>query len=130
MAWVSNWEATRWFLVLKLDKPEGDVLNRLLIATNNVAARFGLPKLYDDRIPKTKKGASDIDGPSDFSSSFHISIAWSISAPEATGRIDLDDVPLDRLSINFDSVKTKIGNSVLNIPLTSETLDLRGFGHG
>lgn len=129
MAWVSNWEATRWFLVLKLDKSEGNVLNRLLTATNNVAARFGLPKLYDNRTLTNEKEVRALDGPGDFSSNFHISIAWSISAPETTGVIDLDDVPLNGLFINFDSVKVKIGNGVSNIPLTSETPDLRGFGN-
>ena len=130
LAWVSNWEATRWFLVLKLDKPEGDELNRLLDTINNVAVRFGQPKLYDDIHPKTKKRAQTIDPPNDFSSNFHISIAWSISAPDVTGNIGLDKAPLNGLSINFDSIKAKIGNGVFNIPLTSETLDLRGFGHG
>ncbi|KUL82275.1 hypothetical protein ZTR_10767 [Talaromyces verruculosus] len=44
--WVSNTERTRWFLVLKLKKPTGDNLNRLLQISNRLLGAYNQPPLY------------------------------------------------------------------------------------
>ncbi|KAI9835725.1 MAG: hypothetical protein M1819_001902 [Sarea resinae] len=46
--WVANYEGTRWFLVLRLEKPANDSLNRLLYLSNNALASFHQPPLYAD----------------------------------------------------------------------------------
>ena len=131
LVWVSNWEATRWFLVLKLDRPNGDALNQLLHVTNITAARFGQPKLYDDlgSKPEEKQGSS-LDRPKDLSDNFHISIAWSISAPGDHSVSDLDVLAKDTLHIAFDNVKIKVGNGIDSVTLKPGIEQLRGFGHG
>ncbi|KAJ5791995.1 uncharacterized protein N7503_007973 [Penicillium pulvis] len=43
LKWVSNYERTRWFLVLHMSKPEHDSLNGLLRLSNRALARFDQP---------------------------------------------------------------------------------------
>lgn len=46
LKWVPNFDRTRWFLVLGIQKPANDELNRLLTACNTAAEHCGHPALY------------------------------------------------------------------------------------
>ncbi|KAJ5780781.1 hypothetical protein N7457_005941 [Penicillium paradoxum] len=128
--WSSNYEKTRWFLVLGVQKPSHDGLNRLLKLSNDTLARFGQPPLYSKpQVQGQQTSASlhreSIDRNSslpveDFSGCFHISLGWSLMGPspkecERIAGIDLR--ALEGLHVKFDSVKAKIGNHVASIPL-------------
>jgi len=123
--WVANHDKTRFFLVLKLSKPEDDELNELLAICNATAAQFDLPQLYeiaDDTRPGgqvnlTSKTQQDVTDKSD---AFHISIAWTLEEPDARARgklIDQMDDQLQGLKVSFSLLKLKIGNTVIDIPL-------------
>jgi len=68
LKWVSNYDQTRWFLALELEKPENDGLNRLLKACNQAAFAQQYPTLYTETN----------DQSADFSKYFHFSLAWSL----------------------------------------------------
>lgn len=149
--WVPNFEKTRWFLVLRLQKPEGDGLNRLLAVCNGTVEEYSQPPLYaasrleGQRSPKVSKrqkwhgrdniGASPKnDGTLDFSSAFHISIAWAFEQPSSflmrnTKTSINNDVfePLKRVSITVDALKVKIGNIVKSISLPLKAADGKGI---
>lgn len=126
--WVSNYERTRWFLVLRVRKPHSDSLNCLLRLSNDTLARFDQPPLYEtashDHQKSRASAGRDLNGGRygnvDFSSCFHISLAWTLTEPS---KMDLDRVasvdlhPVRGLHVRFDSVKAKIGNNVVSIPL-------------
>ncbi|KAJ9233297.1 hypothetical protein DTO169E5_7108 [Paecilomyces variotii] len=146
--WVSNYEKTRWFLVLRVSKPENDSLNRLLRISNQCLASFGQPPLYESaaKYPSLSRG-KDKSGTSrgrrkedsqrevaestmDYSNCFHISIGWNLEEPspqdrERVSKIDLGKVK--ELKVHFLSVKAKIGNTVSNIDLQTKSLEERGF---
>ena len=108
---MSNYERTRWFLVLHVAKPENDSLNGLLRLSNRALARFDQPPLY---------ASHDTPHNQDFSDYFHISLAWTLREPnkEEKDRVAASDLkPLQDLRVRFDSVKVKIGNNVASIPL-------------
>jgi hypothetical protein len=123
--WSSNFEKTRWFLVLGVQRPRHDGLNRLLKLSNDTLARFGQPPLYASSSTREQNSASPRITSSnvnsdDFSGCFHISLAWSLSEPSAkererVARIDLR--ALRNIHVEFDSVKAKIGNVVGSISL-------------
>ena len=134
-AWVSNYEKTRWFLVLSLARLSGDQLNQLLQACNSVAAEFGQPLLYDSAssevtLESTTPTIQPLDAeetttiPSeilDRSSAFHISIAWTITQPSALLIATTQDWNNDHVQvppIEVNDIKVKIGNAVTSIPLT------------
>ncbi|KAL1999475.1 hypothetical protein VTN02DRAFT_4454 [Thermoascus thermophilus] len=146
--WVSNYEKTRWFLVLRVQRPENDGLNRLLRVSNQSLAVFGQPPLYETpspqppesretskqrRPPRDRKGKADQAADSaavDRSQCFHISIAWSLDEPSPDDRERVANVDLGAVRgfrVHFGSVKAKIGNTVLNLPLPTRKLDERGF---
>lgn len=106
--WVPNNENTRWFLVLRLRKPAGDTLNRLLHLSNRCAHSFGQPILYAHGSDYTSGGTPRSDpvsargrgrrvratsgsarkprqatvcGDRDLSECFHVSIAWTLERP-------------------------------------------------
>lgn len=107
--WVPNAEGTRWFLVLRLEQPPNNCLNRLLRVSNQVFGSFGQPPLYALSQPEVRAyptesrrkagshrnrrvrsedrpGSERIDMLSesphaDFSSHFHISIGWRLQKP-------------------------------------------------
>ena len=125
LRWERNYDGTRWFLVLAVDAPANDELNRLLHACNESASEFSLPLLYaknsdkptdssleEQKISKTvTRGRSDV---------FHISIAWQLSEPGAKKRAVLDHpnvAELGKRSLQFEVVKLKMGNVVKDIPL-------------
>lgn len=126
LKWVSNYEKTRWFLVLRVSRPENDSLNRLLGLCNSALGRFGQPPLYARGSVDANKDADSGAGAgagagADFSGSFHISIAWSLKEPgpaevERVERIHLDKVKA--VGIPFHCVKAKIGNYVESFELS------------
>jgi U6 snRNA phosphodiesterase len=117
LAWVPNSDRSRYFMVLKLEKPANDDLNKLLRACNTCANDWHLPLLYD----QAGKDESSSVQAFDRSSAFHISVAWTLYNPN----IDEDDTNSRKVSddaagipINFDAVLMKIGNSVTQIRLS------------
>lgn len=130
---VSNYEKTRWFYVLRAEKPEGNALNRLLQLSNRALARFEQPPLYESSqdvaaVRKSNGGGTTLPRESsdsgqtgaDYSHCFHISLAWSLTGlssaeSELIGGVDLQKVR--ELSVRFDCVKVKVGNHVSSIPL-------------
>ena len=52
LRWERNYDGTRWFLVLAVDTPANDELNRLLHACNESASEFSLPLLYAKKSDK------------------------------------------------------------------------------
>lgn len=146
--WVSNYEKTRWFLVLRVSRPENDGLNRLLRISNQCLASFGQPPLYGSATKdssmsswKERSGASrskrndyyqaGVEDPSmEYSNCFHISIGWNLDEPSAQDRERIRAIRLERakeLEVHFRSVKAKIGNIVSNIDLQTTSLEERGF---
>ncbi|KAL6248976.1 poly(U)-specific 3'-to-5' RNA exonuclease [Rhinocladiella similis] len=120
LAWVANHDGSRYFLVLKLGKPPNDELNKLLSACNAVARRLGLTELYANQ-----GGCVDENDlreqleSSDMTDAFHISIAWALQEPEKQAQeqlLEVDD--LKPLAIGFSELKLKMGNIVVDIPLT------------
>lgn len=144
LRWVPNYEGTRWFLVLRLARPGGDQLNRLLQACNLVAAASGLPLLYAPppsppppsparvgvvRRGSRASGAGGLRGRGsgggvlviqDFSDSFHVSIGWCLERPsdemlESVETVGEGDVRA--LSVHVQAIKAKVGNVVTSFPL-------------
>jgi hypothetical protein len=125
LRWERNYDGTRWFLVLAVDAPANDELNRLLHACNECASEFGLPLLYDKKSDKPTRSTLEERKISETvmrsrSDAFHISIAWQLSEPGAKQRVVLDhpDVAeLGKQSLQFKVVKLKMGNVVKDIRL-------------
>jgi len=145
LEWVPNVESTRWFLVLRLEQPANDGLNRMLRVANGVLSSFGQPPLYavgqseartslsenrrkrgfqGNRTVRTEdRGRTDVMSKStraDVPSQFHISIGWSLEKPstdelERVRGADISDLLIK--TIRFDAVKVKIGNAITVIPL-------------
>ena len=156
LEWVPNFENTRWFLVLKLGRPVGDGLNALLSAANYTAALHDKPPLYappaspprDSNVrgrgrrvsrPGGRGGLGQSDlllpklqtrkGP-DCSSSFHVSIAWSLEPPstEMTDRMrSIDTNSLQQVGLTVGSIKAKIGNVITAIALATKMPDSGGI---
>jgi hypothetical protein len=139
---VPNFEKTRWFLVLRLRKPAGDGLNKLLKLCNNVVEDHGQPPLY--AVPevqnkpldkKAKKGQGESllgigNQVQDFSDSFHISVGWSLVAPstevvEHVRTVTKDVVFKDVKGLFFEvkEIKVKVGNLVTSIRLPVKPID-------
>ncbi|KAL4957861.1 U6 snRNA phosphodiesterase Usb1 [Aspergillus filifer] len=119
--WVSNFEKTRWFYVLRTKRPDEDSLNQLLHVSNSSLGLFGQPPLYEAVSDASKQDPKSAPK-GDYTGCFHISIAWSLEEPsdedrnrERMERIDLGE--LAALRIRFDCVKAKIGNNVSSILL-------------
>ncbi|OAX79271.1 hypothetical protein ACJ72_06413 [Emergomyces africanus] len=140
--WVSNFEKTRWFLVLRVIKPKNNELNRLLAISNQSLSAFRQPPLYqipppatmraqkrDTETPRTQRSKTSATV-ADYSEYFHISIAWSLTEPslEDKQRVALVELGgVKGIEVHFDSVKLKIGNSVHNLELPSRVLNEGGF---
>ena len=147
--WTANYGKTRWFLVMRLDRAPQDGLNKLLRMSNTAVQRFGQPTLYTDPQPSrathpmypqahknprkdsTRSGlASSKDSVShielanyvDASTSFHVSIGWTLRTPSDSLSMKLKHASYDfqAMKIRVDSVKVKIGNSITSIPLASK----------
>jgi U6 snRNA phosphodiesterase len=113
---------------MRLKKPPGDELNKLLRVSNQALVVFGQPPLYaperesssQEEVNKRPKETLHNIEPGNYTKSFHISLAWSLAEPiseeqQRVSRIDLDS--LKSLEIPFRSVKAKIGNIVHNLEL-------------
>ena len=147
--WTANHEKTRWFLVMRLDRAPQDGLNELLRMSNTVAQRFGQPTLYTDSQPSrathpmypqvhenprkdsTRPGSAsskeslshtELGNYVDASTSFHVSIGWTLTTPSDSSSKKLKHASHDfqAMKISVDSVKVKIGNSITSIPLASK----------
>lgn len=131
LEWVSNFDKTRWFLVLKLATPTNNDLRKLLDACNGCARKFGLNELYVDG-----EATSDTWGRGEAEDCFHISIAWTLRDPTQNAvpaNLAGSSTHLSHLReshIGFDTVKLKIGNTVHDISLPpadiETTADMNG----
>ncbi|KAL2870039.1 HVSL domain-containing protein [Aspergillus lucknowensis] len=121
--WVSNSEKTRWFYVVRVNRPNQDTLNRLLRISNRSLDHFGQPSLYETPDPPESHTQRNYpDTPKDYTDCFHISIAWRLAEPSTEDRERIKSIDLEELSafrIHFNSVKAKIGNHVSSIQLAS-----------
>lgn len=148
LEWVANYEKTRWFLVLKLEKPPQNGLNKLLHLSNQTVTDFGQPPLYTDSLQSSTDGQSrkrqagngsrskgitgaaasssmTRSGPStdiDMSSSFHISIGWTLGAPThgLRERVDATGIDFQTIKVDINTVKAKIGNGITAISLATK----------
>ena len=125
LAWLPNLERSRYFLVLKLMRPEHDDLNKLLAACNTCAKALGMVALYDqlayDEGVKAFSQTQDLD--QDKSSAFHISIAWTLEKPSEAQQRMIDRNACDQLreiDIHFKCVKVKVGNVVTDVQLPKQ----------
>lgn len=121
LAWHRSPGSERSFLVLRVRGLSGTnhELSALLRACNRLVASHGQPELYSSRGP----GQGET---SDASDAFHVSLAWSFTAPtaelsqktaEVFTRPEFRDAVLSCISIPVEGVKVKIGNVVTNIAL-------------
>ncbi|CAF9932558.1 MAG: poly(U)-specific 3'-to-5' RNA exonuclease [Alectoria fallacina] len=148
LEWVVNYEKTRWFLVLKLERAPQNSLNKLLHLSNQTAVVFGQPQLYTDSMQSSAGGQSrkrqagnegrskettgaaasssiSRSGPSndvDMSPSFHISIGWTLDAPTQglRERLNATGIDFQAIKIDVNTVKAKIGNSITAISLVAK----------
>ncbi|EZG03033.1 hypothetical protein H106_06551 [Trichophyton rubrum CBS 735.88] len=141
LAWVSNFENTRWFLVLRLNRPANNGLNQLLRLSNSSLACFGQPPLYESpggtqkrkhgrqaghqRNPSSSTGSIDAD----YTSCFHISIAWALEEPsdDEKERLTSIELPARDLIIKFNNVKVKVGNQIHGEALLTSIADGAGL---
>lgn len=143
VSWEVNYESTRWFLVLRAEKLEGNQLNRLLKVCNQIASDFDQPPLYAEpasvkserssspkdrwrgskaRVSKGKRKYLDI---ADFSQHFHVSLGWRLAAPNdglelintLPGVRNILQSSIKASEVFFDKVKIKVGNSVAAVGL-------------
>ncbi|KAI5293885.1 poly(U)-specific 3'-to-5' RNA exonuclease [Ascosphaera acerosa] len=149
---VPNYQHTRWFLVLRVRRPQHDELNRLLGLANATCREHGQPQLYVEEGHQTGAGNvggaggrdghacslisndGDEDGgragegvaPSvDQSSAFHVSIAWTLREPSEEARQAVSAIDVGSrvaCAVRFSSVKARIGNQVHDIPFGGSKL--------
>ena len=147
LKWVSNYERNRWFLVLGMEKPAQDELNRLLHSCNDAAQECGHAPLYiggrgdgpmeaklhsdvANEKPKRQKSVptKEADVALDRTQNYHVSIAWNLEepAPEWIALVQSIDVSkfVTSPQASFESVKAKIGNAVTNIALDPRKANL------
>ena len=126
--WVANQDKTRWFLVIRIEKPPKDELARLLYVTNEVVQGFGQLPLYG--APHQPPLGTAPRAQDDVSSSFHISIGWSLNTPSTDSSVKLKD-EVDARDIAFhllvSFIKVKIGNGVTAISLVSKVKTYNGI---
>jgi hypothetical protein len=136
LKWVPNFERNRWFLVLGIEKPTDNELNRLLSACNEAARRCGHPALYTgsqgdgpteinisgDASRKRKIEAVE-QAEDDRSDRFHISIAWNLEEPEPDLISRIKTLDLEKYfntpETSISTLKARIGNAVYNIDLSA-----------
>lgn len=151
LSWVANHENTRWFLVIQVQKPPRNELNKLLRVSNETAMAFKQPPLYTEQLPPgmddgspklsqrsvtgktapakgSSTGSHSQKGPPsdhdlDVSPNFHISIGWMLKAPSQNMVLMLNRVSVEQsegFQFPVDTVKVKIGNGVIDVPLSSK----------
>ncbi|KAK5007294.1 hypothetical protein LTR28_005467 [Elasticomyces elasticus] len=133
---------TRWFLVLRVAKPDGDDMRKLLEACNKVVVGMGQPALYTEEnaaerkakttaLKKTRPREAENAGNSKAADAFHISIAWSLHPPPPSTDSEAAATLLGKvmeaamnevrkLRIPFSEVKLKIGRDVSVLPLNAK----------
>ena len=149
LEWVANYEKTRWFLVLKLERAPQNGLNKLLHVSNETVTGFGQPSLYSESLKPSLDGhsrkrqagrskqtfaatASSSMGraapsnPDDMSSSFHISIGWMLGAPmDGLGeRLNTLGIDYQAVKVDVHTVKAKIGNGITAISIVTKVDNL------
>lgn len=140
LKWFPNYDRNRWFLILGIEKPAQDELNRLLHACNDAAETSGHPPLYiggKGDGPMEKDDTNDIDiatksvqnddktvktkSTIDRTHNYHISIAWTLAEPGPEWIALAQDTDVSAFIVSpqtpFETVKAKIGNIIHNIEL-------------
>jgi hypothetical protein len=133
--WVSNWDKTRWFLVLKATVGEGKEVSPgfspsvIAIFNTNINQ---LPKLLDlmnrafsvFKQPPLATPGGGLDG-------FHVSLAWSLTEPSSETKRAIEEAlekagygteikvkdQQEPLKMEVKEIKVKIGNVVHIIEL-------------
>jgi hypothetical protein len=134
LKWVSNFERNRWFLVLSIEKPAQNELNRLLSACNEATGKCGYPGLYvggygdgpmedstkHDEVKRQKSQHNEGEN-TDLSDRFHVSIAWNLEEPDPEWVSSVKAIDVGKHikppEASFDVVKARIGNVVHNLDL-------------
>jgi len=129
--------------VLRLKRPGFDELNKLLHVSNQVVQEYGQPVLYTTlnihakrKQPAQKLSNAQWVGLQDVSDAFHISIAWTLTAPndellKLTRTVFADYTKkLDQVRVQIGEIKSKVGNVVTNIPLPRSVLVGQGLFGG
>lgn len=140
LKWVPNYERNRWFLVLGIEKPAHDELNRLLSTCNEAVLRSGFPALYaggkgDGPMENNSPTARSPEGGDvDRSDRFHVSIAWNLEEPDPQWVDLVQDLDVDSHirapQASFDVVKARVGNVVHNFDLKTRKNSLGNDSHG
>ncbi|KAL3422162.1 hypothetical protein PVAG01_06318 [Phlyctema vagabunda] len=144
LSWVSNYDQTRWFLVLRIERPAGNNLNKLLAACNGICQRYGQPALYtkiEEASPALvvgdgiKRIRSQEAAVPDLSDAFHVSIAWTLAQP-SDDLIAYTKSVLEHktrfsnvrgLQVKVGEIKAKVGNLVTNMRLPNRMQESRGM---
>ncbi|KAM0712226.1 hypothetical protein Q7P37_011320 [Cladosporium fusiforme] len=134
LRWHPNEDSTRWFLVLRI-ADQNHELSRLLDTCNGIAADYDQPKLYAEDgfgFAHKQQSPNDRQRKAHSTDKFHISIAWSLSAPpnaSPTANRQQKQVPAEDsdlpeavrdLSVQFSEVKIRIGQDVSSLPLSAK----------
>lgn len=127
--WVHNYDGSRYFLILTLERSHGNELQRLLHACNKIAKQYNLTELYSEGnsssvgVPVTaasKEAMPQMTTVLEKEDRFHISIAWTLQRLDtACGPETASAGGTDVLQIIFNKVLLKIGNNISSIPLHS-----------
>lgn len=147
LEWVVNYEKTRWFLVLKLERAPQDGLNKLLHVSNQTVTSFGQAPLYTNSLEDSHSGqprkrqAANASGPKgnrvtasssmnqsrvssniDMSSNFHVSIGWTLSVPTQglNEKLNTTGINLQALKVDVNTIKIKIGNAITAVSLETK----------
>lgn len=132
-------------------------MNKLLRASNRVAQNLNKPCLYVPQNAsaapvavhrrhsslKKHKGSKpsfsysegDVEGPEshlyeDMSDHFHISIGWTLKDPKGNSGEDTVDIGSQgqiKLEVAIETVKAKIGNAIVVLPLVSKAAETNGI---
>ncbi|EKD18215.1 hypothetical protein MBM_03987 [Drepanopeziza brunnea f. sp. 'multigermtubi' MB_m1] len=154
LKWVANFEGTRWFLVLRIPRPEEDGLNKLLHVCNSTVKQYGQPPLYpkppSEPLTIARKKEEQrrsarfkrilFDTPSrktdwtqmqDATDAFHVSLAWTLQSPsdeilELTEMATKDHLDgIQAIQLRVEEIKCKVGNVVTSMPLPISISDLQ-----
>ncbi|KAI5284596.1 poly(U)-specific 3'-to-5' RNA exonuclease [Ascosphaera aggregata] len=139
LRWVSNYENTRWFLVLGVGRPRNDELNRLLRLSNSIVKQYAQPSLYEEETAATgsigdtqpnldskrKRDILHCPKAADYTDHFHVSIAWTLQKPSDLGKERLSTVDIEaikNIEISFSCAKARIGNNITSLYFTTGIL--------
>jgi U6 snRNA phosphodiesterase len=148
--WVPNFDNSRWFLVFRVRRPDGNGLNKLLAVCNETVEDFSQPPLYASSEtgslssksygkvgkyrPKGSNSTPKAKEVGDFSAAFHFSIGWTLENPRTGSTEQLKVVVnnkmsevLGTVSIGVNAVKVKVGNAVTSINLTAKAMEGKGL---